>query len=79
MTNAKLLSIFMCLEVIRLCVPHIDNFTMEMDSNFKKKRVPVGKGGGILSIPYATDPMLIIYPLNLKGYMISMGTAAYGW
>ena len=28
-------------------------------------------------LPYAADPMLIIYPLNLKGYMISMGSATY--
>ena len=26
--------------------------------------------------PTNTDPMLIIYNLNLKGYMISMGLAA---
>ena len=28
--------------------------------------------------PYAADPMLIIYPLNLEGYMINMGSAAKG-
>ena len=26
--------------------------------------------------PYIDNHMLIIYPLNLKGYMISMGSAA---
>ena len=50
-----------------------------------KKRVGVSDGGyfipprGFFFYPhplYDADPMLIIYPLNLKGYMISMGSAA---
>ena len=34
--------------------------------------------GGILS-SYAADPMLIIYPINLNGHMISIGSGGVGW
>ena len=57
---------------------------MEMDRDFKK--MSVGRRGAFYHHyvffllpphpPYATDPMIIIYPFNLKGYMISMGSAA---
>ena len=35
-------------------------------------------GGVYHPTSYTANPMLIIYPLNLKGYMISMGSAAWG-
>ena len=39
---------------------------IEMDSDFKKKNEWVWQGGDF-NPSYATNPMLIIYPHNLKG------------
>ena len=48
-----------------MCVPFVDNFTNGNGSDFKNKLVMVGEVG-IFPL-FATDPMLIICPLNLKG------------
>ena len=45
---------------------------MEMDSNFKKKMSRVGEGG-FIPLTCLFYPMLIMYPLRLRGNMISMG------
>ena len=42
-----------------------------MDRDLKKWE-GVGDGGNFILPTYAADPMLIIYPLNRKGYMISI-------
>ena len=48
-----------------------------METDFKTTEE--GRAGGEIFIPtYAADPMLIIFPLKLKGYMISMGSAEFG-
>ena len=46
-----------------------------MDSNFKKMS-RVRRRGDFIPPPYAADAMIIMYPLRLRGYMISMQSAA---
>ena len=46
-----------------------------MDSDFKK--MSRDQQGGDFIPHYATNPMSIIHPLSLKGYMISMGSVAW--
>ena len=43
---------------------------MEMNNDFKKNEQLLARP------PYAADPKLIMHPLRLRGYMISMGSAA---
>ena len=45
---------------------------------YKLKKLSMGWRGGDFIPLYATDPMLIIFPYNLKGHMISKGSAAQG-
>ena len=48
------------------------NYPMEMDGYFKKMSRGLSRRG--FYFPYAADPMLIIDPLNLEEYMITMGS-----
>ena len=51
------------------------NLQMETNSDFKENWLGVGEGGILSPPPYAADPILIMYPLKLRGYMISIGAA----
>ena len=62
---------------------------IEMDSDSKKYSLSfyfIPSTGGFMGViphpppTYAGDPMLSMYPLRLRGYMISIWSAAYeGW
>ena len=65
--------------IYMFCLYHFSLSKMYNKKNYLFSYGPLKKNwvgdseGGIFILPYAADLMLIMYPLWLRGYMISMG------